>query len=713
MPPSTEVHASTGPRHTTANSKRANNGIHGIDIVVIGAGIGGLTAAIYLRRQGHRVTVLEKCPSAKDIDDVVQLTPNSNGLLRRIGIFAEDHNGNLVESTTEYSADNQILRDIHMKEPNKLWQNPYHLIRRVPLHEELQSRATSNTGDGIPVNIRTGNCVVGVDPAAATVTLENGESMQGDVVIGADGILSQARSQLSQTHIDAKSYKQSLFQFRVSRQVAVDDPTTKRYAERKGQIITWYGQDRRVVMYPCDANRQLSFVCIYPKENGETGDPSEWSTKTKQARLLEAYKGFDPSLVRLLNKAEVETLYAREVQDMDMTSNWVNGRVALLGDAAHMFHPSQDQGAACAMEDAVALAVVLQRDIPVVEITERLRLYERIREGRAHRLQKYSRLVGQDPRDPKIDLVEYTNYIFGHDEWDNSTNIFRKWDWARRPNLCWRMPVGFGPFPGPRQTFEGRPRNGTNSTFTTASIKLETSRTLLQNLFPSPSFRFKSPGTVAYASFSLTTLNKMEWLGGSGYNHLGFYMHGVRYVKLDGEVLDGTFLAVLFEDLADPIISGREELGVPKLYCSFDLGRHSRSYRMQMGWQGAKFGNLALEGLTEVDPGDSKGVIGGEDDQGIFAYKYSPAVGERGKADAEYATFVPHAGESKIVPRKVQRAYEAETASVSFDPLNWEALPTLHHIVSRLAEIPVYKIVGAKIVEGVGVPDFSSARRIE
>ena len=104
------------------------------------------------------------------------------------------------------------------------------------------------------------------------------------------------------------------------------------------------------------------------------------------------------------------------------------------------------------------------------------------------------------------------------------------------------MPVAFGPMPGPRQTNTGRPREAAESTFTTASIKFKTSRMLLQNLFTpnSTSYRFKSPGTVAFALFSQTTPNKMEWLGGSGYKHIGLYIHGVEYVKKDGNILSGT-----------------------------------------------------------------------------------------------------------------------------------------------------------------------------
>jgi hypothetical protein len=205
----------------------------------------------------------------------------------------------------------------------------------------------------------------------------------------------------------------------------------------------------------------------------------------------------------------------------------------------------------------------------------------------------------------------------------------------------------------------------------------------------------------------------MEWLGGSGYRHIGLYIHGVQYVQKDGTVRDGTFLPILFESLTDPIVSGREELGMPKLYCTVDIWRRSSSYRIQTGWQGVQFGSLSLEGLTETDPGASKGTIGGEDDEGIFAYKYIPKVGERGQADVEHATFVPHAEEAKVVPSKVHRVFTAKTGSVKFDPLDWESLPTLHHVISRLAEIPIYEVVGGKVVEGLGVPDVSSARRID
>lgn len=315
-------------------------------------------------------------------------------------------------------------------------------------------------------------------------------------------------------------------------------------------------------------------------------------------------------------------------------------------------------------------------------------------------------------------MIEYTNYNFGHDEWDNSTQRLREWNWSRVPQTYWRMPVAFGPMPGPRQTHYSLPRHSEHSTYTTASIRFKTSRTVLQNLFPPgpkrDRYRFKNPGTVAYASFSQTTLGKMEWLGGSGYRHIGLYIHGVDYVKDDGQTITGAYMPILFESLTDPIVSGREELGMPKLYTSIDIYRREKGYRVNTGWEGAIWGNFTWEGLEEVDPkGDAGKVSGGDDDDGVLVYRYIPRVGKSGKgrAEAEYPVFVPFDGDTPLP--KTQRMWKAKKAGFKIDKLDWEALPTLHHIVERLQEIPVYEVVAAKVVEGVGVPDVRQAHRIE
>ena len=172
-------------------------------------------------------------------------------------------------------------------------------------------------------------------------------------------------------------------------------------------------------------------------------------------------------------------------------------------------------------------------------------------------------------------------------------------------------------------------------------------------------------------------------------------------------------MPLLFESLTDPIVSGREELGMPKLYTSIDIHRREKSYRINTGWQGAIWGNFVWEGLEESDAAAESGKISGEDDDGILVYRYIPSVGRenKGKADAEYPVFVPFK-EDEPKPQ-TKRVFKARKPSFKIDGMDWDALPTLHHIISRLGEIPVYEIVSGKVVEGVGVPDVGNARRIE
>jgi hypothetical protein len=304
--------------------------------------------------------------------------------------------------------------------------------------------------------------------------------------------------------------------------------------------------------------------------------------------------------------------------------------------------------------------------------------------------------------------MKYVPYNFGHDEWDNSMKMREEWEQTRNPNLYRRMPIGFGIAPGPRQGINGlRQPFAENQTFVTASIKFKTSRTFLQNLFPTKSFVFKSPATVAYASFKCTTLDNMSWLGGGGYNYFALYIHGVMYKKQDGSVVDGVYLPLLFENLADPIITGREELGMPKVYCELDVDRTDSSYQVQLSWRGAKFGNFVIEDLNSQN-GNS---IETPEDK-TLAYKYVPAAGEPGKSDCEYPVVISHTAETEAQPQ-VKASATSTKASTKWDALDSRSIPTLHHIVSKLAEIPVYEIVSAGVVSGSNVPDLSSTRRIE
>lgn len=400
-----------------------------------------------------------------------------------------------------------------------------------------------------------------------------------------------------------------------------------------------------------------------------------------------------------------------------------------------------------AMEDALSLAAVLQ-DSPREEIPERLKLYQECRKYRADRIQEYTRMAGRDLSEitksdgKKLDskyvygtarvnvaltqvVNEYTMYNFGHDEWHNSCQKLREWHTARNPNVYRRMPITFGPAPGPRQDVWGRKRPADKQTYTTATVKFRTSRTLLQNLLPQ-GFSFAAPVTVCQATWRTTTLDNMDWLGGGGYNFSGLWIHGVKYTKKDGSVVHGSYIAVLFENLTDPIVTGREELGMPKLYSEIDIFKKAKSRHVRLSWRGATFVDVTLDDLdtppatngeaaTNGGPPAASGPPGGPPrppppkEEGEFGYKYIPAVGKPGQADADYATFIPY---PKELPQP-SSTLVAKNASLSFQERDWASLPTLHHVAARLAEIPVFGIVEAKIVEGSGVGDLGEMVRLE
>jgi hypothetical protein len=315
---------------------------------------------------------------------------------------------------------------------------------------------------------------------------------------------------------------------------------------------------------------------------------------------------------------------------------------------------------------------------------------------------------------PPIDAQRFTAYNFGHDEWDYSTQQLRLFLQAKKPDIWQRMPISFGPMPRPRQDVSGNARNGTEAIFTTASIKFRTSRTLLQNLFPTAAFKFSSPATNVLVTFSTTTLNNLSWLGGKGYSHFGLYIHGVEHIGENGETTHGSFLSVLFENLADPIISGREELGMPKLWSELNVtppSDENADWTMTAGWLGEQFCSFSLTSLVE-DTESTRTSDSGED---LMWYKYIPRSGQTGSdrkrhADAEHAVSLPKTEET-IRERRVEKVWKG-TGSLSFDALDPKRLPTLHHIVERLAEIPIYEVLEAKIEKGRGVEDVRQTRQI-
>ncbi len=295
------------------------------------------------------------------------------------------------------------------------------------------------------------------------------------------------------------------------------------------------------------------------------------------------------------------------------------------------------------------------------------------------------------------------------------------------------MPTHFGPAAGPRQGPDGGGFDCRHSPRTTSySVSFLTSADQLDALLPA-GFRLAGDPVV---TVTVSYMTEIEWLAGRGYNTLGVSFPAEYTGELDRA--RGPFLAVLWENLADPILTGREQLGFSKIYCEIPPPVvQNGQIRCSAAWLGFTFMDMRLEDMVSLHAPETGGkatadqapetggkatadqapddVAGngaagaaGEALTGTLHYKYVPRTGEWGEADAEYAVLTP-----SDTPNRSVVAQRAGRGSVRFHRAEWRDLPTQFHIVNALAELEQVAFRGAQIIETIGGKDLSDQRMLK
>ncbi len=344
--------------------------------IVVGAGIGGLTAALTLERAGIDARLFEQAPFLREVGAGIQISPNATRILHRLGLADPLQTYGVRPLATVFRRweDGRVLaRHALADECERVFGAPYYHFHRAELLDILAAAVPNGV---LHLDHR---CVdVAQYPDRVVATFHNGLTVEGDVLIGADGIHSEVRRAIfgpeSPRFSGCIAYRGLVPAQRLAH-LAV---------ERSG--FAWWGPDRHFVHYFVGRGaRYMNFVAIAPADDWRT---ESWTTKGEVKDALTEYEGWHPQVREIIGSADTINKWA--LYDRDMMPRWTMGRVALIGDAAHAMLPFMAQGAVQSIEDAAVIARCLA-DGDSADVNAALRRYEEIRKPRATRCQAGSR----------------------------------------------------------------------------------------------------------------------------------------------------------------------------------------------------------------------------------------------------------------------------------------------------------------------------------
>jgi 2-polyprenyl-6-methoxyphenol hydroxylase-like FAD-dependent oxidoreductase len=339
--------------------------------IIVGGGIGGLCAAIALRQIGVDVTVYEKVNELSDVGAGLTLWANAIKALRRLGLAeAVLKHGAKIQKGEFRTWRGKTLASIQTGELEQLYGDPTIAIHRADLHRILLAALPEDA-------VRWGAACTGFDQAQERVSVHftNGQIDQADLLIGADGIHSVVRQQLF-PHVTLRYSGYSAWRGVVSTEDEV----------ALGVAFETWGRGSRFGMVRINQQQVYWFATA----NMPAGQ-RQTATQGK-AWLQQRFRGWHHPVESLLAATSAEAILHNDIYDFKPIKQWSQGRVTLLGDAAHPTTPNMGQGACQAIESSVVLARSLGQGN---EVAASLRQYEIERMPRTAWITNQSWRIGQ------------------------------------------------------------------------------------------------------------------------------------------------------------------------------------------------------------------------------------------------------------------------------------------------------------------------------
>jgi salicylate hydroxylase len=355
-------------------------------IIIVGAGIGGLAAALALQRRGFRVVVYERAQEIREIGAGLIVTSNARRALHNLGVDKAleaasscapvHHLCNYATGAIERAVRNeQILREYGMATLQ---------VHRADLHGLLMEAVRAND----PGCLRSGHEFLGLkqDEAGVSVKFANGASDSADVLIGADGNASAVRTFL----FPGEATK---FNGQVAFRALIPDELVPA-SIRQLQMAMNPAPKRYLLHYPLRGGRIMNLIGCGQSDSWEA---EGWSIPATNEEFANVYSDFAPELLALIRNIPPGALFKWGLRDREPLKTWTVGRVTMLGDAAHPMTPFLGQGACMAVEDALLLGRAFAASEAVHEALQR---YETARKTRGTNVQLWSREEGLALQDP-------------------------------------------------------------------------------------------------------------------------------------------------------------------------------------------------------------------------------------------------------------------------------------------------------------------------
>jgi salicylate hydroxylase len=353
-----------------------------LQIAIVGAGIGGLTAALALRARGLNVTVFEQADSPREVGAGVSIHPNAVRLLKRIGLH--DRLENISTKSDGLSLWTSRGEPVPTPPASA---DPSYQVHRVELLDLLCEAQAERA-------VCFGHQCTGVRETGGGVrlTFANGVTADADIVIGADGIHSVVQREVGliahPTSEEVMAYRGLIQAERLS------------WAKDLRGLKMWMGSGRNFLCFPVSQGRLINMVAFVPSN---LDAEESWSAPGDLTALAAEYVGWDDPVLEAIGA--LDQTFRWGIYDRAPLPYWSTARTTLLGDAAHPMVPHFGQGAGQAIEDGFALAILLEEAKPT-DIPARLKAYEKLRLGHTSRVQAASRDAGRFYRSEDEDVSE-------------------------------------------------------------------------------------------------------------------------------------------------------------------------------------------------------------------------------------------------------------------------------------------------------------------